>query len=61
MLGWKEEFGHFRGWDVGAGVADRGVESVCVCGGLVVELDRQWGSGGSDRVRALIISTIPAD
>jgi hypothetical protein len=57
MLGWEEEFSDFRGWNVGVGVADRGGESVCVCGGLVVELDRQWGSGGCDRVWALNVST----
>ena len=61
MLGWEEEFGHFGGRDIGAGDADRGGESVCIGGSLVVELDRQWGSGGSDRVRALMISTIPVE
>lgn len=58
MLGWEEEFSDFRGWNVGVGVADRGCESVCVCGSLVVEFDRQRGSGGSDRVWPLHISTI---
>jgi len=58
MLGWKEEFSHFRDRGIGGRVADRGGEPVCVCGRLVVEFDRQWGSGGSDRVRALHINSI---
>jgi hypothetical protein len=58
MLGWEEELSNFRDWSAGGGIADRGGESICVCGGLVVEFDRQRGSGGCDRVWALDISTI---
>jgi hypothetical protein len=58
MLGWEEEFGHFRDWGICGGVADGGCESVCVGGSFVVEFNRQRGSGGSDRIWPLHISTI---
>jgi hypothetical protein len=57
MLGWKEEFGNFRDWGLGGGVTDRGGESVRVGGSFIVELNRQWGTSGCDRVWALHIST----